>query len=86
MIGNLPLWMVLAIWMLQRTNAPRLTIFNYPRWLRLIDDMRGSLPIPVGRMETRLVTAVLVRLDEEKAAILQLASIGVGASGVISKN
>jgi hypothetical protein len=86
MIGNFPLWMIVVIWGLQRATAPRLTIYNYARWLRLIDDMRAFLPLPRGWLERRLVREMLVMLDQESAAIHQLIGMGAIGSGLLSKN
>lgn len=86
MIGNFPLWLIVVIWHLQRSTAPRLTMYNYARWLRLIDDMRAFLPVPRGWWETRLVREALAMLDQEKASIHMLMGLGAIGSGFLSKN
>ncbi len=85
MIGHLPLWVVVYIWAAQRQNAPRVNFFNYPQLLRLIEDMRNSLPIPRGKTQTYLVTKVLEWLDGERRNILTLRDGNVIATGIIGK-
>lgn len=84
MIGNLPLWIVIAIWYTQRQTMPRVTISNYPIMLRQIEDMRLVLPVPRGRIETWLVTQILTWIDKEKESLFILAHLGVVMTGTVN--
>jgi hypothetical protein len=85
MIANFPLWMIIVIWFLQRSTAPRLTIYNYPIWLRLVSDMRAFLPVPRNWWERRMVREVLAMMDLEAQNIHQLVRLGAIGSGVRKK-
>lgn len=86
MIGKLPLWLILALWALQRMGATRMTFWNFPVRLRMIEDMRSSLPVPRSRAEVWLTVLILERLDREKADLLFLRGLGLVATAVVSKN
>ena len=85
MIGNLPLWLVVMVWVMQRRNAPRVTILNYPRMLRLLDDVISMLPVPRTKLERWVVSQVFTWVDEEKAALHLLCSLNVTATGTIKR-
>lgn len=85
MIGNLPLWVLVMVWVVQRRNAPRMTIMNYPRMLRLLDDMLSLLPIPRTRLEKWMVARVTRWAEEEKTALRLLYSLNVTATGTVKR-
>ena len=86
MIGNFPLWMILAVWTMQRRSRARVTIYNYPRQERLIEDMRRSLPVPRGRVQVWATAKILEWLDKERSSLRTLALAWVVATVIVSKN
>lgn len=85
MIGNLPLWVLVMVWVVQRRNAPRMTIMNYPRMLRLLDDVLSMLPVPRTKLERWAVSQVFTWVDNEKAALRLLCSLNVTEIGTIKR-
>jgi hypothetical protein len=73
------------LWWLQRCNTPRLNTANYPRILRFLDDLYTMLPLPRTHLERWLVKRIANWIDQEKADIYTLASIGVVATGRVPK-
>ena len=85
MIGNLPLFTVLMIWLLQRMRAPRITLFNYGKWMGFIQDMRMTLPVPRGGLERQLMVEILISLDVELERIETLRDLGALGCGLLSR-
>lgn len=86
MIGRMPLWMVLAIWFLQRQTALALTYFNLPRQLRLLADIQMGLPVPMSRLEVWLIREILEWVEREQSSIYQLQAAGVVAVGIMPRD
>ncbi|NMC84320.1 MAG: hypothetical protein GYA58_03440 [Anaerolineaceae bacterium] len=83
MIGKLPLWVVLLIWLLQRHNRSRFDFADFPRMRQLLDEVYRSLPLPGGWLETWLVTRVANWINEERDALIVLERLGVITTGQV---
>jgi hypothetical protein len=86
MIGQFPLWLILMTWYLQRHNAPRMTVIDCARMLRLLDDLKASIPLPRTRVENWLTRQALGWIERERDAVLTLRQIGAILTGTVSQN
>lgn len=83
MIGHLPLWLVLAIWWMQRRNGNQVGKINYQRMNWLLNDLYYSLPAPVGGLSAWITQRAIEWIDHERAALAALEDIGVQAVGTV---
>ncbi len=87
MIGRMPLWMLVFMWAVQRRQrAGYMSMIDYAQRLRLLEDMRGLLPIPQGKLETWAVRKCIEWIDLEKDVLLTLRMARVVAVGRVSNN
>jgi hypothetical protein len=77
MIGDLPLWLVLAVWYIQRNKRVGLSLGEYAIRLRLLEDVRNSLPLPEGKFQGWLMSKMLGWIEREKNMLTVLRSVGV---------
>lgn len=82
MIGHLPLWIVVAVWWLQTRSQPAMGIMQIAVMLRLLDDVYRCLPLPRGRLQSWLVTRIILWLDAERSCLIALQRIGPVVVGV----
>lgn len=82
MIGNLPLWLVVVMWFLQRTNRTMVTYANYDVQMRQIADNRRALPFPKSLAAAWLTEKCYSVLDAEHDRIytIHLAALVAGGS------
>jgi hypothetical protein len=83
MISYLPLWVVVSIWFLQKTTAPRLTLTDASRMIRLLDDAVRMLPVPRNRWEWWYVTRIIAWIDKEREALVALQTAHIFAVGKV---
>ena len=88
MIGRMPLWMLVFVWAVQRGSKVGgfVSVIDYAQWLRLLEDMRGLLPVPEGKLQTWMVQRCLGWIDQEKEMLLTLRMARVIAVGRVSNN
>lgn len=88
MIGRMPLWMVVFVWLTQRQRHSQgtLSVIDYAQELRLLEDLRGMLPIPEGKLQNWMVRQCLEWLDREHDMLLTLRLARVIAVGRVSNN
>lgn len=85
MIGHLPLWLLVAIWYIQRRHSPRVNLLNYQRMTWLLQDVQSGMPVPGNRLEIWLMVQVANWIKREQDALAELAGLGVIAYGRIEK-
>lgn len=85
MIGHLPLWLVIYVWLLQRRNTPRVTVISCPKMLTFLEDMYRMLPLPKGKLQWWIYGQIAAWIDQEKARLSLLRDIGAVMTGVVKK-
>lgn len=81
MIGFLPLWMVAALWWMQRrAGMGEISGVQYTRMFVVLDVMRRCVPqCPASRVERWLAPLILTRIDRELAALEKMKAMDVTA-------
>lgn len=86
-IGNLPLWVVLSIWFLQRMNKPRMVGVNITQAQVVLDDLLYSLPaMPRGRLWQWVNSQIITWVYFEKANLDTVGKLGLFAVGEVEKD
>ncbi|MEJ5201401.1 MAG: hypothetical protein WHV66_04125 [Anaerolineales bacterium] len=80
----LPLWALVAIWVVFRRKKA-LDEKDLAMRAMLLDDIFYSLPVPEGKIEEVLIRAIIEYIDREKSALLAMTRIGVSGVGVLPK-
>lgn len=80
----LPLWMLVAVWIVLRRKSAFDEADMAMRAI-LLNDIYYALPVPKDRLERIIVTAIIRYIDREKAALLEMSRMGVGGIGVLPK-
>lgn len=86
MIGRMPLWMILFVWFTQQRQSGFVSMIDYAQRLRLLEDMRGLLPVPIGKIQIWMVRTCLEWIDGEKEMLLSLRMMHVVAVGLVRDN
>lgn len=80
----LPLWMMVAVWIVLRRKQA-LDEADMAMRAILLNDIYYALPVPGDRLERMIVTAIIRYIDREKAAMLEMSRMGVSGIGVLPK-
>lgn len=80
----LPLWLVVAVWLILRRKQA-LDEADMAMRAILLNDIYYSLPVPNGRVERIIVKMIIRYIDREKAALLEMSRLGISGYGVLSK-
>lgn len=83
MIGHLPLWVVVMVWLLQRNRMPWLSVVDCARMERLIDDLVCLMPAPRDWLEGQAALKVVRWAEKERRAIEQLRGANVVWIGLV---
>lgn len=86
-IGNMPLWVVVAIWTLQRMNRPCLVGVDVKGAHMMLNEIFSSLPaFPKGRFGIWLQGRVCEWIYSERSMLDALGRLGVFAVGQVEKD
>ncbi len=80
----LPLWMVVAVWVILRRKKA-LDENDLAMRAMLLNDIYYALPVPKGRFERMLIQKIIAYIEREKAAMLDLQRLGVRGIGMLPK-
>ncbi|GAP11774.1 hypothetical protein BECAL_02967 [Bellilinea caldifistulae] len=80
----LPLWMLVAVWIVLRRKQAFDEADMAMRAI-MLNDIYYALPVPKGRLERMIVTAIIRYIDREKVAMLKMSRMGVSGIGVLPK-
>lgn len=83
-LGQLPFWMLMNLWFLQRRRRG-ITKLDYEKELAELRRLRGSLPVPTNLLETWLVRLACEWLDRQELDLLTLRLAGVAAVGILDR-
>jgi serine/threonine-protein kinase RIO1 len=88
MIGHYPLWLVLAVWLLQRIGCGDVIYHQkvYTTEKARIEEMREGLSVPRSRAGRWLLKQVLTWMDRELDALWRLRKAGVIATVEVRLN
>jgi hypothetical protein len=85
---GVPLWLVVAVWWLDRTEPARTgpQAFEYEIRLRVLADLRDALPVPpkggqgglAGKFRRWLMIEIIGWIERERNTLITLRAMGLG--------